>query len=160
MKGTIVAQLTEEQRQLIEKIGIFHEQQGFPPATGRIMGLLFVSDKPGLSFEEILETLNISKSATSNALNMLLQMRVIEYTTFPGDRKRYFSVLLDNWHQEVINKMESILGFSKLLRQANELRGNVNPEMNEKVLERIEFMEFLSKEVPALMQKWLKERQK
>jgi DNA-binding transcriptional regulator GbsR (MarR family) len=153
-----VAELTQEQKHLIEKMGIYHEQQGFPPVTGRIMGLLYVSDRPHLSFEEIVETLNISKSATSNALQLLQQMRLIEYTTYPGDRKRYFGALLDNWHEEVVNKMESILAFSKLLRQANELRGYVNPEMNEKVLERIEFMEFLSREVPALMQKWLKER--
>nr|WP_255478535.1 MarR family transcriptional regulator [Rufibacter sp. XAAS-G3-1] len=139
-------------------MGIYHEQQGFPPVTGRIMGLLYVSDRPHLSFEEIVETLNISKSAASNALQLLQQMHLIEYTTYSGDRKRYFGALLENWHEEVVNKMGSVLGFSKLLRQANELRGDVNPEMNERVLERIEFMEFLSREVPALLQKWLKER--
>ncbi|AKQ45013.1 hypothetical protein TH63_04205 [Rufibacter radiotolerans] len=155
-----MAQLSEEQRKLIEKIGIFHEQQGFPPATGRIMGLLFVTDRPYLSFEEIIETLNISKSATSNALNMLLQMRLIEYTTYPGDRKRYFGALLENWHQEVVNKMEQVLSFSKLVRQANELRGTSNPEMNKLMEERVEFMEYLSQEVPKLMENWLKERKK
>ncbi|GAB2532677.1 GbsR/MarR family transcriptional regulator [Rufibacter soli] len=155
-----MAQLSEEQRKLIEKIGIFHEQQGFPPATGRIMGLLYVTDRPYLSFEEILETLNISKSATSNALNMLLQMRVIEYTTYPGDRKRYFGALLENWHQEVVNKMEQVLSFSKLVRQCNELRGNSNPEMNKLMEDRVEFMEYLSQEVPKLMETWLKNRKK
>jgi DNA-binding transcriptional regulator GbsR (MarR family) len=158
MKGTTVAELTQEQKQLIEKMGIYHEQQGFPPVTGRIMGLLYVSDRPHLSFEEIVETLNISKSATSNALQLLQQMRLIDYTTYPGDRKRYFGALLECWHDEVVSKMESILGFSKLLRQANELRGNANPEMNKNVLERIDFMEFLSKEVPALLQRWMRER--
>lgn len=155
-----VTNLTQEQKQLIEKIGIYHEQQGFPPVVGRIMGLLYVSDRPHLSFEEIIDTLNISKSATSNALNLLLQMRLIEYTTFSGDRKRYFSALLEKWHQEVVDKMGSILAFSSLLRKANELRGDSNPGMNEKVLERIEFMEFLSREVPLLLEKWRKERKK
>lgn len=124
------------------------------------MGLLFVTDRPYLSFEEIIETLNISKSATSNALNMLLQMRLIEYTTYPGDRKRYFGALLENWHQEVVNKMEQVLSFSKLVRQANELRGTSNPEMNKLMEERVEFMEYLSQEVPKLMENWLKERKK
>lgn len=153
-----MANLNPEQKKLIEKIGIYHEQQGFPPATGRIMGLLYVCDRPHLTFEEITDTLGLSKSATSNALNLLLQVRLVEYTTFSGDRKRYFGALLENWHEEVINKMESILGFSKLLRQTNELRGDTNPDMNKKVLERIEFMEYLSKEVPALMEEWLKNR--
>jgi DNA-binding transcriptional regulator GbsR (MarR family) len=155
-----VLQLTNEQKQLIEKIGIYYEQQGFSPVVGRIMGLLLVSERSNLTFEEIVETLNVSKSATSNSLTLLLQMHLIEYTTYSGDRKRYFGALLENWHEEVVNKMESILAFSKLLRQANELRGDGNPEMNGKVLERIQFMEFLSKEVPALMQKWLQDRRK
>jgi len=85
-------------------------------------------------------------------------MRLLEYTTYPGDRKRYFGALLENWHDEVINKMESILGFSKLLRQANELRGDANPAMNKKVTDRIEFMEFLSQEVPMLLEKWRETR--
>ncbi|MFC6998991.1 GbsR/MarR family transcriptional regulator [Rufibacter roseus] len=150
--------LNQEQKQLIEKIGIYHEQQGFPPVVGRIMGLLFVADKQYLSFEEIIETLGISKSATSNALNLLLQVRIIEYTTFSGDRKRYFSALRENWHEEVISKMNSILAMSKLMRQANELRGDANPKMNQLVQDRFEFMEYLSSQVPLLMEKWLKER--
>lgn len=150
--------LTPEQKQLIEKIGIYHEQQGFPPVTGRIMGLLYVSDQPHLSFEEIIDTLAISKSAASNALNLLLQVRLLEYTTYPGDRKRYFGALLENWHEEVINKMEAILGFSKLLRHANQMRGNKNLDMNQKIAERIDFMEFLSEEVPMLLEKWRKSK--
>ncbi|QHL89271.1 winged helix DNA-binding protein [Nibribacter ruber] len=153
-------QLTTEQKQLIEKIGVFHEQQGFPPATGRIMGLLYVTDRSHLSFEEIIDTLNISKSATSNSLNMLLQMHLIEYTTYPGDRKRYFGALLENWHQEVVNKMEQVLSFSKLVRQANELRGNANPSMNKLMEERVDFMEYLSQQVPKLMENWLQQRKK
>ena len=153
-------QLSAEQKQLIEQIGIFHEQQGFQPVAGRIMGLLFVSDQPRLTFEEIMEILGISKSATSNALTLLQQMHSVEYTTFSGDRKRYFFACRDNWPQEVIRKMGEVLGLSKLLRKALELQKNATPEDKALLLERIEFMEFLSAEVPSLMEKWLKERKK
>ncbi len=153
-------QLSAEQKQLIEQIGIFHEQQGLQPVAGRIMGLLFVSDRPRLTFEEIMETLGISKSATSNALTLLQQMHAVEYTTFTGDRKRYFYATRENWPQEVIRKMGEVLGLSKLLRKALELQKNATAEDKALLLERIEFMEFLSSEVPALMEKWLSARKK
>ena len=82
--------LTEKQKVLIEKIGIVTEREGMQPAAARIIGLLYVADNPELTFDEILGALRISKSAASNALNLLLQTNRIEYTTFSGDRKRYF----------------------------------------------------------------------
>lgn len=152
-------ELSQEQRQLIEQIGIFYEQHGMQPVAGRVMGLLLVSEEPKLSFEEIMEALGISKSATSNTLTLLQQVEAVDYTTFPGDRKRYFFARLSNWQQEVLRRMDGILSLSKLLRQALKLRKHSTPE-GEQLLERIEFLEYLSQEIPVLLEKWTKERKK
>lgn len=151
-------ELTEEQQQLIQKISDFHESQGFQPVVGRIMGLLYVSSRSNLTFDEIREVLNISKSATSNALNHLLEAGLIEYSTFPGDRKRYFHAYVEDFKQGVISKMNSFLSLSKLLREAIQLNKNSSEEGNAKLLERIEFMEFLSTQVPVLLEQWQKNR--
>ena len=84
-------QLTQEQRELIERMGVFYEQHGIPPMEGRIMSLLIVCDEPELTFDQIRELLGISKSTTSSALNMLLLTQRVIYKTRPGDRKRYFT---------------------------------------------------------------------
>ncbi|MGB7393051.1 MAG: MarR family transcriptional regulator, partial [Pricia sp.] len=82
--------LTKEQQELIEKFGVIQEGMGLNPASARVNALLTISDKLELTFDEIRETLKLSKSATSNAINFLLERENIGYKTKLGDRKRYF----------------------------------------------------------------------
>lgn len=63
--------LNEKKLELIERIGVFHERRGMQPLMGRILGLLLVLDEAEATFDEIIEYLNVSKSAVSNALNIL-----------------------------------------------------------------------------------------
>jgi DNA-binding transcriptional regulator GbsR (MarR family) len=80
------------QKELIEQIGRQNEKEGFQPVTARILGLLMVMDKEEFTFDEIVGEMKISKSSASNALNILELKGLIEYITYPGDRKRYFRI--------------------------------------------------------------------
>ena len=152
-----MATLTEKQKALVEKIGIFHETAGMQPAAARVMGLLFVSSTPQLTFDEITELLQISKSATSNAINLLIQTGQIEYTTFPGDRKRYFKLKISNWREGFKKKIEVMTGFQVLLREVLELRKEENTACDCSNLEEVvNFLEFLHQELPKLMERWEK----
>lgn len=146
--------LTEQKRQQIEKIGIFNEQMGLPPVAGRIMGLLYVSDQPELTFDEIRETLQISKSATSNALNLLMQLNRLEYTTFPGDRKRYFRLKISKWREIIAGEIDRITELNTVLRDVVATRTKSTPDYNNSIAELADFLDYLRDELPALMQKW------
>ncbi|MFD2247869.1 GbsR/MarR family transcriptional regulator [Pontibacter ruber] len=152
--------LSDKQRELIEEIGIYHENNGFQPAVARVMGLLLVSDKAELTFEEISETLNISKSATSNALNMLLNTGHIEYTTFSGDRKRYFRIKSSNWRDLFNKKMEDLGELNNLLKRVLEVRKRENPVYDQKLQSFISFLDYLKKQLPNLIEQWEKEQTK
>ena len=149
--------LSEKQRELIEEIGIYHENNGFQPAVARVMGLLLVSDKAELTFEEISETLNISKSATSNALNMLLNTGHIEYTTFSGDRKRYFRIKSSNWQEMFNKKMEDLGDLNNMLKRVLEVRKRENPVYDQKLNSFISFLDYLKTQLPVLIEQWNKE---
>lgn len=82
----------EAQKQLIEEMGRHFDQEGMQPVASRIFSLLMVSDREELTFDEITEALQISKSSASNGLKLLEIRKLIEYVTYPGDRKRYFRV--------------------------------------------------------------------
>ncbi|MFO7790479.1 MAG: GbsR/MarR family transcriptional regulator [Bacteroidota bacterium] len=82
----------QKQKELIETIGRRNEQEGMQPVASRIMALLMVMDKEHFTFDEIVEELNISKSAASVGLKILQLKDFIEYETRPGDRKRYFQI--------------------------------------------------------------------
>lgn len=146
--------LTEQQKEVIERIGIAQEHYGFQPAAARIVALLYVADRPELTFDEISEGLQISKSATSNALKLLQQTGKIEYATYAGDRKRYFKLKVNIWREEFIKQVRSITGFSELLRQVLEVRTPDTPEYNNNIKELMNFMEFVAAECPHLLEKW------
>src|SRR5690625_5632139 len=60
------------------------------PLAARIQALMILSPDKGMSFDEIVDFTQASKSSISSNLNLLLQMKSMEYYTIPGDRKRYF----------------------------------------------------------------------
>ncbi|SHI37384.1 DNA-binding transcriptional regulator GbsR, MarR family [Arenibacter nanhaiticus] len=84
--------VSDDKKQLIEEIGLaMEERMGISPLAARIYALLILSSSyGGLTFEEIREIIGASKSSTSININVLLQLKHIEYYTKPGDRKRYF----------------------------------------------------------------------
>ena len=76
-----MVKLTEKQKELIESFGVLQEHMGLTPAAARINSLLTIADENEITFDDIRETLNLSKSATSNALSVLLKMNNIDYKT-------------------------------------------------------------------------------
>ncbi len=96
------------QKELIEQIGRENEREGFQPVPARILGLLMVMDKEEYTFEEIVEEMQISKSSASTALKNLEIRGIIEYITYPGDRKRYFR-FVSGEVDGLINEMENNL---------------------------------------------------
>lgn len=146
--------LNEEQKHLVEKIGLMHESEGLSPAVARVMGLLLVSNKVELTFDEIRETLNLSKSATSNALNISMKLNRVEYITKPGDRKRYFKSKIELWRDHIMDEFADKCGRACMFQEVLENRTNETKEFNKAIKEFILFLEYLGKELPKLYKQW------
>lgn len=102
----------KKQKELVEFIGRQNEREGYQPVPARILGLLMVMDKEEYTFEEIVEEMQISKSSVSTALKNLEIRGIIEYVTYPGDRKRYFRFVsgdIDGIIDEMENKLKKSL---------------------------------------------------
>jgi DNA-binding transcriptional regulator GbsR (MarR family) len=149
-------QLTQEQRELIERMGVFYEQHGIPPMEGRIMSLLIVCDEPELTFDQIRELLGISKSTTSSALNTLLITKRVIYRTKPGDRKRYFASNILQWQESFTENFQKFFEVIKIMKEALNQRTSKTPEFNRQMAEFIEFTEYISVEFPRIYLEWTK----
>lgn len=149
-------QLTQEQRELIERMGVFYEQHGIPPMEGRIMSLLIVCDEPELTFDQIRELLGISKSTTSSALNTLLITKRVIYRTKPGDRKRYFASNILQWQESFTENFQKFFEVIKIMKEALNQRTPKTPEFNRQMEEFIEFTEYISVEFPRIYLEWTK----
>lgn len=147
-------ELGEKQRDVIERMGAFYEQMGMPPTESRIMALLVVCDQTELTFDQIREVLQISKSATSNALNLLLLSQQITYRTKIGERKRYFSSNIIDWEQMIAGEMQRTFKVKSLLQEALELRTKETIRFNDQLRNFIEFIDFIGSKMPELMEQW------
>jgi DNA-binding transcriptional regulator GbsR (MarR family) len=86
-----MAPCSDEKKLLIEEIGLnFQEKHVFTPLAGRIYAIMILSSGEGYAFEELMELTAASKSSVSTNLNLLIQLKYVDYFTKPGDRKRYF----------------------------------------------------------------------
>lgn len=114
-----------EKQKLIEEVGLGLETKlHIAPLAARICALLTVSSFEGLTFEEIREIIGSSKSSTSVNLNVLTQLKHIDYYTKTGDRKRYFKITkyfqlsaLEAQHQSLENEIrlvEKINSYNKI----------------------------------------------
>src|SRR5690606_33768165 len=90
------------------------------PLAARIYATLLISSNEGLTFDEIMDIVQASKSTVSNNLNILVQLNYVEYFTRPGNRKRYFKtsefyvknaleqyMALLNKELEIINRVDT-----------------------------------------------------
>ena len=146
--------LRDEQVKLIEEFAHLHETSGLQPAMAKILALLTVSDEVELTFDQIKDTLDLSKSAVSQALNQLLLTKKINYKTKIGDRKRYFHVRMLDWENQVMEHFEGITAMVNVYKRILANRTPETTEFNQGMQRLITFMSFIHNEVIAIYNKF------
>lgn len=104
------------QNKLIDEFGLYFESLGYQPIAGRIIGLLSVSDKEELSFDEITDLLNISKGSASIILRQLQSSGNIISVANEGGRRHYFK----------LNQKNMFKIFDEFERTCNNVRNLLN----------------------------------
>jgi DNA-binding transcriptional regulator GbsR (MarR family) len=141
-------------KEQVEKIGVVCDKDGFPPLAGRLLGFLMLAEPPHKTFDEITEFLQASKSAVSNTLKFLETQEMIEYITFPGDRKRYFRMRVTEWHQVILSKMDWLRMMQNQVAQVLKIRSDQYTEFNEGLQNMHELYEIFIEEMPLVVEKW------
>lgn len=100
-------------KKLIEKLGVYFEKEKhLSPLAARILSILTLVGKFGISFEDLVADLEASKSTIWTHLSSLIGQQKVSYYTKTGDRKRYF-----------------ILGPNYIVRKIEELKAHWNSEI-------------------------------
>jgi DNA-binding transcriptional regulator GbsR (MarR family) len=125
-------------RETIEETGKVFEKFGLTPMQGRIISYFTVSDPPEKTFDEMVKFFKASKSSVSNSLNFLLQNKIIDYKTFPSDRKRYFFIT-DSFFRVYFKKvLENVTELKEYAYRTVSMRTPEYPLASEKILKWIE----------------------
>lgn len=103
--------IEDRKKDIVERYGMFMEKnEKFAPIAARIFSTLLFAEKKGATFEELVNFLGASKSTVSTNLQKLGSMKIVDYYTKPGDRKKYFHLSPDgfiSFLDEDINKFKS-----------------------------------------------------
>ncbi len=145
--------LREEQIGLIEELAHYNEVKGLQPAMSKIVALLTISDEIELTFDQIKETLGLSKSAVSQALNQLILARRITYKTKIGDRKRYFYLRIAEWSEEVQEQFSGVTSLVSIYKKVLLERTETTKEFNENLKDLTNFLDLTIKQLNILIEK-------
>lgn len=149
--------LSTEKVQLIEELAQVNETLGHQPAMSKILALLTVSDETELTFDQIKETLGLSKSAVSQALTQLSMVKKISYKTRIGDRKRYFHVRMADWDTQILQQFQGIESLIAIYKKVLAERPATTKEFNESMADMTNFLSLIHNQVIATYQKYQEE---
>lgn len=120
--------------QLVERMALAWEVDGLPRIAGRIIGYLLL--QPGArSLDDIAGALGVSKASVSNDARRLEALGLAERTSFPGDRRDYYTIAPDMVSRAAANRLGSIRRIHAALADACEFAEDGTPVRDR--LERI-----------------------
>ena len=151
-------EMTPEQRELIEEFGLLQEQMGGTRMTGRVSGWLLLCTPPVQSLTEIAEGLGVSKAAVSGAARLLLQSRIVERVSEPGQRGDFYRALPAD--PDDIIPLDHVRTLHRLIERALQTVADRDQSQPNYSLMRdlLEFTAFVEAEMPTLLARWRERR--
>ncbi|MCW3465065.1 GbsR/MarR family transcriptional regulator [Chitinophaga nivalis] len=145
--------LSKDQQAVVERVAHYFQQSGSTQAAAYIQALLIAGNKTALTFDEIRETLHLSKGSTSNAIKLLLSTNQLIAVTYMGDRKRYFKSTGIDWETNTRKSLNQILQVNTLLTALLQVRKDDDPTHHENLKKTIAFFDHLHGEINDLFAK-------
>ena len=144
----------------VERIGVVFEKSGTPPVAARVIGHLMMAEPPYLSFDDLVEATQASKSSVSNAIKFLQTEGLVDYITFSGDRKRYFRLYTDTWLEIQKDRIKSIAALRNIMEETVAMRSSQYPEFNHTLEEVIDLYGELESKIIKIIEEWEKKKGK
>jgi predicted transcriptional regulator len=109
--------MTDPTLAFAEKTGLFFEDDGYPRISGRIFGLLLMSEAPR-SINDIASRLRVSKASVSTDARLLERWEIVERVSHPGDRRVYYRIVPDLPFRTMEHRVERVRRMGRLMREA------------------------------------------
>ena len=137
----------------VERFADLLVEAGMPRMPSRIFVRLLATDSGRLSAAELSQALQISPAAVSGAIRYLSQVDLVKRERPPGSRRDVYRVGHDAWHEALAQRDKMMLRWAEILRAGAQTLGEQTPA-GLRVLESVEFFEFLAAEMPAMLERW------
>ncbi len=145
----------DKRTEYIEEVGLFFETLGLTRMAGRIHGYIMVNEKEIVGFDELVGSLQASKSSISTNLKSLQQIQFIKAITLPGDRKTYYCLSPElSWSNYFDQRIRAIDAMINLFSRGLNFRENKQDKSSIWLTQTLEFYEWLTGEVSYMLKSW------
>jgi DNA-binding transcriptional regulator GbsR (MarR family) len=147
----------DEQAAFIERFAAILTEAGWPRMPARVFVALLITDSGRLTSAELCDMLQVSPAAVSGAVRYNAQIGLVRRERDPATRRDVYSLHDDVW--PTVGKFGARIysRFADELRPAIELLGADTPA-GVRAADTVSFFEYLTKEIPAVMDRWKDQR--
>jgi DNA-binding transcriptional regulator GbsR (MarR family) len=150
--------MTPGEGQFVEEMGQFLASLGMTPMAGRMWGWLLICDPPEQTAAEIATALQASRGAISGTARILSTSGLIRRRTKPGDRREYFSAPPEALESMIGSAASIYRQMRGIAERGLEATTDRPPAARARLEEFRDVMAFVEEEVPALIDRFLRER--
>ena len=148
---------TQEELAFVEDVAVFMESFGLLRMAGRVFGWLLICDPPEQSAADLARVLQASKGAISGATNLLVQGRMIDRVSLPGQRRDYFRVRPAGMTDRLRAGIAGLTAFRELSERGLALLP-ADLQRRARLQAIHDLYAWLEHELPALFERWERER--
>jgi predicted transcriptional regulator len=140
-------------RQFVEHFASLLADSGMPRMPARIFVALLTADTSRLTAEELAGLLRVSPAAVSGGVRYLVQVGLVSRETEPGSRRHVYRMPENVWHEMLRVRDRVMMRWADTMRGGAEVLGPGTPA-GARLAESALYFEFVSKELPALLDRW------
>ena len=128
-------------------------EMGVPRMPARVFAALLSSESGRLSAADLAATLRASPAAMSGAVRYLAQIGLVRRESEPGSRRHLYRVPDNVWDELIRIRDRLMARWTGVLREGIKVLGADTPA-GARVAESVRYFEFVSSELPLVIEKW------
>jgi DNA-binding transcriptional regulator GbsR (MarR family) len=145
--------MSEDRAAFIEGFALQLNESGMQRMAARVFAVLLTAPGGGLTAREIAETLGVSAAAVSGATTYLTRSKMAERNRTPGERVDRYDVRGTTWAEAVAVETEMLRTLSSWLDKGASLVAG-DREATQRLEDTRDFFDFVSVEMPKLVDRW------
>lgn len=142
-----------------ERLGADLALVGFPRMPGRVLAALMVAETGRLTSAELSARLQASPAAISGAVRYLEQINLVRRDRDPGSRRDHYSLFDDTWVNAIRMRDQAMSRLVDTFKEGVAVLGE-DTVAGDRMVETLDFWEFIVAEGPQLVDRWLERRDK
>jgi DNA-binding MarR family transcriptional regulator len=148
-----VAEMSPEEGEFVDRMGLFMERVGGPRTMGRVYGWLMICDPPHQSLTELATALGVSKASVSTTARLLQEAGMIERFPAPNRQHRY-RITPGGWTQVLRTQLAGVRMGLETLEYGLSVISADRPEQRARLEDSRDFFLFGEFDANQLIRRW------